>query len=37
MFDEITGEKKMCIKRKINNSIFSVLILENILCGCHMD
>ena len=31
MFDEITGEKKVCIKRKIYNSIFIVLIFENII------
>ena len=37
MFDEITGEKKVCIKRKIHNEIFSVLIFKNIFtflsCG----
>ena len=31
MFNEITGEKKVCINRKIHNSIFSILIFENIL------
>ena len=31
MFDEITEKKKECIKRKIHNSIFSVLIFENII------
>ena len=30
MFDEIRGEKKMCIKRKIHNGLFSILIFENI-------
>ena len=28
MIDEIMGKKKMRIKRKIHNSIFSVLIYE---------
>ena len=37
MFDEITGKKKVYIKRKINNSICSVLIFENILRCCHVD
>ena len=31
MFDEITGEKKVWIKRKIYNSIFNVFIIENIM------
>ena len=31
MFDELTGEKKLCIKRKIHNNIFSILIYENII------
>ena len=31
MFDEIVREKKVCIKRKIHNSIFSILIFENII------
>ena len=31
MFDKITGAKKVCIKRKIHNSIFSMLIFENIV------
>ena len=31
MFDEIAGEKKECIKRKIYVNIFSVLIFENII------
>ena len=31
MFDEITGEKKVCIIRKIRNSIFSVLIFGNTI------
>ena len=30
MVDKIKGEKKVCMKRKIHNSIFSVLIIENI-------
>ena len=29
MFDEITGEKKVCLKRQIHNHIFSVLTFEN--------
>ena len=31
MSDEIIGEKKVCIKRKIHGSIFSVHIFENII------
>ena len=31
MFYEITGEKEVCLKRKINNRIFRVLIFENII------
>ena len=31
MFDEITEEKKMYMKIKIDNSIFSVLIFENFI------
>ena len=31
MFDIITEEKKVYMKRKIHNSIFSVLIFENII------
>ena len=30
MFDEMTGEKKLCIKRKIHYTIFSVLIFEHM-------
>ena len=31
VFDEITGGKKVFINRKIRNSIFSILIFENII------
>ena len=31
MFDEITGEKKVCINREVHNCIFTVLIFENII------
>ena len=37
MFNEITVEKNVCIKKKFYNSIFSVFILKILLCCCHED
>ena len=31
MFNEIAKEKKVCINKKIHNSVFSVLIFKNII------
>ena len=31
MFDEVTGEKKVFVKIRIHNNIFSVLIFESII------
>ena len=37
MFSEIIEEKKVCLKRKIQYSILSVSIFDNIITLCHMD
>ena len=40
MMDEISAEKKVCIKRKIHHSVFSILIFENItllVCGMMFE
>ena len=36
MFHEIRGDKKVCIKIKIHNSIFNLLIFSNIFGCCHV-